>query len=1034
MSTSWDKDLTQSIIHALRELTLFRHVRRIWKFEDKSLVFDFSYKNIQFGFDLTPVPEGGLLLARVQRGRLDRPFSVVQGAERKAVLAEAASAAEVPALLSQDLLQVLARIDAYVSGLEGASSAHEAPRVGVLTLPLGKNYGGNLQAFALMQKLRDLGCDPVLLNRRYAVEAPKEDAAFPLIPIVNKIKIVGPNRTTAFIEKHILPISRPFYSSAQLSRSIKDFDLSAVVTGSDQVWQPKYARGVLGDLFHGYLPADNRDIRRISYAASFGADEWSFDDQQTRAARERIALFDAVSVREDSGADMCRDHLGVSAQHVLDPVLLLDRSRYGKIIGPLTAKRRQARLTTYILDQSQDKMDLVAQIAERLGLIPAPTSRLRIKDKPPAADHSVETWLAAFWNADFVFTDSFHGVAFSILFNKPFIAFSNPKRGIARFTSILRVFGLEDRLIRDAASADIDAMLKPIDWEQVNARLDAARAKSVQFLREGLGLAPQTAAKNTVLPPVPRPVAPVLAKDIAGASTAKLGQLCTGCGICATESAGGLAMEWDQDGFWAPRPTGLSMPQNVMRVCPFNTAPEATVADEDAIGKLVHRDAPNYHVRGGRFENTYIGYSKAHRPSSSSGGIATYVFDQLLKRGNVQKLFVVGGDASGGYHYRAVAAGEPIETISKTRYFPVTLEKLIDVINGVDGKVAISGVACFIKAVRLKQHYDQEFSDKIGFLSGIVCGGLKSRFYTDYLAQSAGIESAYKNAEYRVKNPEGEANDYFFSAEDEAGKTHDVRMRRLGDMWGSGLFKNKACDFCTDVLTELADISLGDAWIPEYNKDGMGNSVVITRSALADKIIREGIASGALALTEVSMDLVLRSQSGGVNHKLNGLKFRHWFSEHFTSLPIPALRTRHEKELTVAEMLVQVMRERVRSKSLKAWQETGDLARFNARMRTSRSLLGAVTGARKKQPDAIYAMFCAGLGLGQPKLRGANVAAVRPLLIWVKRKLRSGALDLSDLLPLLPKDQAFDLGAPNEVAEAAPQLDRSKKQPVHSYQ
>ena len=179
-------------------------------------------------------------------------------------------------------------------------------------------------------------------------------------------------------------------------------------------------------------------------------------------------------------------------------------------------------------------------------------------------------------------------------------------------------------------------------------------------------------------------------------------------------------------------------------------------------------------------------------------------------------------------------------------------------------------------------------------------------------------------------------------------------MRPLGDMWGSGLFKNKACDYCTDVLTELGDISLGDAWLPEYNKDGMGNSVIVTRSALADQIIQQGIASGNLEIEEVPIEAVIRSQSGGLNHKQNALMFRRWMMSTYSDLKVPHYRTRVEKEVAASDMIVQILRERVRSKSLTYWAERPNLKAFNNRMRSSRRLLADATAARRKHAEFVY--------------------------------------------------------------------------------
>ena len=96
-------------------------------------------------------------------------------------------------------------------------------------------------------------------------------------------------------------------------------------------------------------------------------------------------------------------------------------------------------------------------------------------------------WLRGFQDAKFVLTDSFHGTAFSILHNIPFIAIGNVDRGSSRFQSLLKMFGLEDRLITDINSVNIDNLAeKEIDWESVNEVLEKEREKAVEFLKRNL--------------------------------------------------------------------------------------------------------------------------------------------------------------------------------------------------------------------------------------------------------------------------------------------------------------------------------------------------------------------------------------------------------------------------------------------------------------------------------------------------------------------------------------------------------------------
>lgn len=909
-----------------------------------------------------------------------------------------------------------------------AAAGSSGLRIGIMTLPMNRNYGGNLQAFALMQSLRKLGHSPVLLNRRHnpTPDGPAPDETAPnetgdpaqtaQPPLYGGAVGLGkniPNR--AFVEQHLAPISQVFHSSAAMRRQSPRYGFDAVITGSDQVWRPRYAKDALPDFFLGFLDHADRRTRRISYAASFGSEKNEYSPKDRAMAARLLRGFDAVSVREDSAVGMCRKMFGVEARHVLDPTMLLTKEDY---IGLLAGKPRSpaaGQLLAYVLDASPGKLELIGKIATSLSIEPRSTNGqpLGLVDtlKTTGGDKSVEGWLAAFRDAAYVATDSFHGVAFSIIFNKPFVAYGNPARGLARFKSLLKLVGLEDRLVVTSEGVTIDAFLRPVDWDRVNERLAVLRAQSLSFLTDALPArsvrdrpAPASQDGTKRIPVLARRALPSgLGAPVQGTDSHPLNVHCTGCGACVSESCGALKMAWSRDGFLEPQATRADIPATAVQVCPFNPAPDSVVEDEDALARLCLPQADRFDPRLGRFVGTYIGYSKVFRPSSSSGGLATYVFEQLLRRGHVDHLFVVGKAPDGQYAYQIVGKETDIRATSKTRYFPVSMERLFELIETTEGRIAVSGVACFIKAIRLKQHYHPELKDKIPFLSGIICGGLKSRFYTDFLAQSTGIKGPYRDTEYRLKNPKSLSSDYSFAATDRRGKERRVRMQKLGDMWGTGLFKSRACDFCTDVMTELADISLGDAWLPEYKQDGMGNSVIVTRTPLADRIVREGIESGALQVAEVAPGMAARTQSGGFNHKQKGVRIR-LLMERLGggSRALPFVRPRVLSDSPIAEIFVQLLRERTRAKSHRVWQQTGDAQIFLHRMRPTLRQLKAVTLARKHNGKIQTAALNA---LRDPSARvtaDADIAAIRPVLRWVRDRLRDGRIDESVVTAALP--------------------------------
>lgn len=402
-------------------------------------------------------------------------------------------------------------------------------------------------------------------------------------------------------------------------------------------------------------------------------------------------------------------------------------------------------------------------------------------------------------------------------------------------------------------------------------------------------------------------------------------ELCVGCGACVRHSKA-AKMEWNEDGFLVPQ-LNTTFDEMAIKVCPFNIQPDDEVADEDKLANLFFQKSQHIDEKIGRFENTYVGYANEYRETSSSGGVATYVFEFLLSRNIVNHLFIVK-EIEGTYQYQWFDTVAQIREISKTRYIPVTLEKLFEEIDSKEGKVAVSGVACFVKALRLKQHYYPEYKEKIPFIVGIICGGLKSRFFTDYLAQKSGIRGRYSHQQYRIKDAQSTASDYSFGALDEQQQFHQIKMQTVGDMWGSGLFKSNACDFCTDVTTELADISLGDAWLHPYSKDGLGTSVIVTRSKLAEAIIQEGMEKRELEVKQITAEEFMASQSGGFNHRHLGLSFRCRYLGKKNKL-IPRVRTRFFTSITWEFKRVQKCRLKTRYMSLVLWRKCKHAVEFD---------------------------------------------------------------------------------------------------------
>lgn len=353
-------------------------------------------------------------------------------------------------------------------------------KVGILTLPFGRNYGGILQNWALQQALLRAGHSPVTImhqrpdgnfrNIENAVRQAAKDFVGLNLPAIGKITpIQPPAMMQEFIDKHIC-------TSPNLEVfSRKDIDrlgLDAIVVGSDQVWRRGY-NVFTQEMYLRFLKSDR--IRRIAYAASFGNSEWDYPGWLTRLCRHNLRKFHAVSCREFRAAEFCKEHFGVNAQVVADPTLLLEKAEYEELCKDEEAAQAPY-LLAFVLDDSEVKRKFIDGKAQRQGL------KVRYVYDGQRASLTIPQWLAAFRDASAVITDSFHGTIFSIIFQKPFLTLLNSGRGAARFHTLKLLFGIDDQIISDCNVA-VETGPKIPD---IKSRLQQLQTQSMAFLRTSL--------------------------------------------------------------------------------------------------------------------------------------------------------------------------------------------------------------------------------------------------------------------------------------------------------------------------------------------------------------------------------------------------------------------------------------------------------------------------------------------------------------------------------------------------------------------
>lgn len=375
-------------------------------------------------------------------------------------------------------------------------------KLAILTLRLLDNYGGLLQAFALQRVLENMGHSVQVLDSPKAFSVPRGKKTVTYAGRLAK-KLLG-QQVELFREKRLTeeyPIvnqnTNRFINEYINRLEVEDFhklsadDFEGIVVGSDQIWRPKYCWG--GKIERGFLDfAVNWDIKRVAFAASFGTNKWEYSKRQTERCAELLQKFDAISVRESSGTELCDVYLHRSdAVQLLDPTMLLDADIYKKIADRYPAEPKSEKLMVYFLDEQASKNELVEKVSSLIGQSPFRSGvKHRAANKPieERIHPSVEEWLNDFVSSEFVVTDSFHGCIFSVLFQKPFLVYGNSSRGSERFASLLKMLELEDRLVSENTTQKQikEIVSSTIDFNKANSVLNEKRKEAMMYLKKHL--------------------------------------------------------------------------------------------------------------------------------------------------------------------------------------------------------------------------------------------------------------------------------------------------------------------------------------------------------------------------------------------------------------------------------------------------------------------------------------------------------------------------------------------------------------------
>lgn len=367
-------------------------------------------------------------------------------------------------------------------------------KIDIITLHNVKNYGSVLQSYATQKIFEDKGFDVEFINyyRENLIDENilkdnlKNSSFFSknfLTRFLGRIFLPGTiNKQikvfNQFLKKYIKVTDQKYYTFEQLKNNVPKADLYC--TGSDQMWNAEWNNGIERAFYLDFLPEESK---RFAFSTSFGRE--SIENDEENKIYPMLKKYMAISVREKSGKKIL-DDMGIkNSVHLLDPTFMLTKEEWNKLIQTsINLKNKDFKyILVYQLNMKNKEFDEYVRVLSKEKKLPVIRVSInnyqKFKYGKLESTPDVLDFLDYFMKAEYIVTDSFHGTAFSINFNKKFICVF-PKKFSERLNSILQLTNLKTRQFTDVTKiSDID---NPIDYNKVNDILNKERNNANAYL------------------------------------------------------------------------------------------------------------------------------------------------------------------------------------------------------------------------------------------------------------------------------------------------------------------------------------------------------------------------------------------------------------------------------------------------------------------------------------------------------------------------------------------------------------------------
>ena len=652
----------------------------------------------------------------------------------------------------------------------------ENKKIAIMTWYTYNNYGSVLQAYALKEKIKNLGYEKVDFVQ-YMPYSPRVNILkrITIRKIKEKFFLKKGFNKTLLKEKEIKFNnfrSNYFSLSKKCNNSTELFELNDIydkfICGSDQIWAPT----VYDENY--FLDFVSNDSKKIAYAPSIGLP--SIENKHIKEKMcNLIKRINYLSVREEQGKRIIKDITGMEACVVLDPTLLFDKTEWNNKLK--LQNKSNKYLVYYCLRSSKKNLKIAKKIANKLELELRiiPTQILDYKSNN-IENCSPQEFLKLIFNASMVITDSLHGVLFSINFNIPFIAFKRFKDNNisqnSRIYNILKKVNLEKRIYENNIKFFINN--PKIDFSSANKIIEKERKKSIDFLTASL-------------------------KNENDSSKYIISNRCTGCGICELICPKKcIDIKLNEDGFYS-----YTINDDICIKCnKCKTVCAQYNSNPRNIGNM----------------SLYSAYSNNDEilMSSSSGGIAHEISLWGLKNDfpiigctyDVEKGFAKHIKIEEYIDVTKLDGSKYIQSFTKEGF-----EKLKFMNKGI-----VIGTPCQIASV---DRYLNTFNKRDSFiLIDLICHGVPSLYvWKKYISTYKNVhEVKFRDKKYDWRNMTISVN---------SNKHYNEKNDYFYHIFNSAKTYNESCYDCKYRTQTSADIRIGDYWGPKFKNNKKGVSMVI---------------------------------------------------------------------------------------------------------------------------------------------------------------------------------------------------------------